>query len=357
METLRCLTEGNDWLEEQNFGQLQKIVCGLSWKSLEEEILDHPENIDSVDALGRTPLLWASARGDAASVATLLSHGANPNILDKQLAPPVSYAADRDHALCVRLLLEAGAEPDPFLPNGYKGGSALNCAARNATDPLILKTLLDFGADIESCGVDGRTALIHAARMDNTAFVMLLLQYGADLNVSSTANQTPLTTAVINNSHNVLRLLLDRWAEYSECPRLKGPHLLQITALYADIKTMQILTQTDHFQLKYDRNFSLGDFAERLKGRHDVSEKLVEAFDELLSVINAEPKARVDEQDFIEKGFASWHSSQVGSCCGSEKSKTSPRYADFDEVDEQIGGFENDSFTLEDAVEKLRLNE
>ncbi|KAI9675828.1 MAG: hypothetical protein M1829_003254 [Trizodia sp. TS-e1964] len=275
VDTLRCLTEGNDWLDEQNFSLLHKIVCGLSLKSLEQEILAQPKNIDCVDALGRTPLLWASARGDATSVATLLLHGADPNILDNQLAPPVSYAADRGHAICVRLLLEAGAEPDPVMPNGYKGGSALNCAARNATDPLILKTLLDFGADIESSGVDGRTSLIHVARTDNVTFAILLLEYGADLNAISTSNQTPLTTAIINNSHNVLSLLLERWDEYSECPRLKGPHLLQIAALYADVYTLKILSRTNHFQINYDKDFLLGDFAERLKGRHDVSDELL----------------------------------------------------------------------------------
>lgn len=249
---------------------MHKIICGLSLGSLDEALLANPESIDGTDALGRTPILWAAAQGDATKVATLLSHGADPNILDHQLAPPVSYAADRSHAVCVRLLLEAGAETDPVLPNGHVGGSALNCAARNAIDPLVLKTLLDFGADIESAGVDGRTYLIHVARTDNASFAMLLLEYGADLNAISVSNQTPLTTAIVNNSHNVLRLLLEHWTEYSECPRLKGPHLLQVAALYGDVETLHILAQTDHFRLKYDKDFCMGDFSERLKDRHDV---------------------------------------------------------------------------------------
>ncbi|KAJ5381152.1 ankyrin repeat containing protein [Penicillium cataractarum] len=351
LEALYCLTQGSDWIEEQNFNLIHKIVCGLSQKSLEKQIIAEPESIDCQDALGRTPLLWAAARGDAASVAILLAHGANPDMLDHQLAPPVSYAADRNHTVCVRLLLEAGAETDPILPNGYIGGSALNCAARNASDPLILKTLLDFGADIEAAGVDGRTSLIHAARTDNASFAMLLLEYGADINATSSSNQTPLTTAVINNSHNVLRLLLERWAEYSECPRLKGPHLLQIAALYADIETLHILTQTDHFRMKHDKNFSVGDFVERLKQRYDVSEKLIQSFEDFLTVINTEPKYTQDEQDLMEKGFMSWHSSRVGSHCGSELANCSPPYYDFDEIDSP------DSDTFEDALEKLDISE
>lgn len=271
--------------------------------SLEEEIISHPEYIDAVDALGRTPLIWAAARGNEHFVALLLGAGADSNTLDIQWTGAVSYAAERDHTICVRLLLEAGAEPDPLLPGGIRVGSALNCAARNATRPLILKTLLDFGADVEASGVECITSLIHAARTDNASFAMLLLEYGADINATSTLGQTPLTTAIAYNSHDVLQLLLDRWFEYSACPRLKGPHLLQIAALYADIKTVHILTTTNHFKLKYDRSYLAGDFATRLRQRSDVTEKLVGAFEELISIIDKEPDDRKDMQSLMESGL------------------------------------------------------
>ncbi|KAF2248031.1 hypothetical protein BU26DRAFT_428101, partial [Trematosphaeria pertusa] len=79
---------------------------------LEEAIPQHLDEIDALDALGRTPLTWAAARGDSRAVALLLAHGANPDILDIQLSGGVSYAAQRNHLTCVRLLLEAGALPD-----------------------------------------------------------------------------------------------------------------------------------------------------------------------------------------------------------------------------------------------------
>lgn len=273
--------------------------------SLEEEIMLQPQDVDAVDALGRTPLIWAAARGNEQFVALLLGAGANPNTLDRQWTGAVSYAAERDHVVCVRLLLEAGAEPDPVLPTGIKVGSALNCATRNATDPLILKTLLDFGADVEASGVEGITSLIHAARTDNVSFAILLLEYGADINAISTPGQTPLTTAIAYNSHEVLQLLLDRWSEYVECPRLKGPHLLQIAALYADIATVDILTKTNHFMLSYDRTYIAGDFATRLRQRSDVTEKLIIAFEGLISIISQEPDSRKSTPSLMECGLLS----------------------------------------------------
>ena len=84
--------------------------------SLEEELIRHSEEIDTMDALGRTPLIWAAARGSDHNVALLLGAGADPNAMDIQFTTAVSYAAERDQAVCVRLLLEAGADPDPPLP-------------------------------------------------------------------------------------------------------------------------------------------------------------------------------------------------------------------------------------------------
>ena len=249
VEALMCLTQGDDFVNEQNYSILHKIILGLSMKTLEEEILHQPELINSRDTMNRTPLAWAACRGDDRAIVALLRHGAEVNTLDIQHSAPVCHAADRNYVTCVRLLLEAGANPNIAADSGHKVGDGLNTASRNASDPLILKTLLDFGARVDSCGVDGMTPLIHASRRDNASFAILLLEYGANINATNSAGQTPLTTAIAYNSHNVLRLLLDRWFEYSECPRLKGPHLIYIVSSNSDIYTMTILRDTDHLKL------------------------------------------------------------------------------------------------------------
>ena len=214
------------------------------------------------------------------------------------------YAAAQNHAACVRLLLEAGADPDPQLKGlQMQRGSPLNCAARIASDPLVLKTLLDFGADVESCGAEGRTSLLHAARSDNIDFAILLLDYGANINATTSTGQTALTTTITHNSHNVLRLLLDRWQEFSSCPRLKGPHLLQVTATYADLETIRILACVDHFAISYDRTYTHGDFESRLRQRPFVDAGLADGFAELLSVIDSCPTAQEAKETLLETGL------------------------------------------------------
>ena len=303
VEALRCLTQGSDFIDEQNYTLLHRIVLGLSMQDLGEELIRHPDDINKTDAMGRTPLAWAACRGDEKAIVILLQHGARVNTLDVQHSGIVGHAADRSYATCVRLLLEAGANPDIAAAHGHNVGNPLNVAARNASDPMIIKTLLDFGADVESCGVDAITSLIHASRRNNVSFATILLEYGANINAVSAAGQTPLTTAVTFNSHNVLQLLLDRWFEYSICPRLTGPHLLQIVALYADAKTMGILMATDHLKLKYDEKYTLGDFKTRLRERADASVKLELAFTELLRVIKQGPEEAHPEVAGLEAGL------------------------------------------------------
>ena len=101
----------------------------------------------------------------------------------------------------------------------------------------------------------------------------------------------------------MLQLLLDRWSEYSECPRLKGPNLLQIVALYGGLETMAILAATDHLSLKYDNTYFLGDFQSRLNTRPDATEKLRQAFEDLLIVIQHRPPMRQDSKNLMESGL------------------------------------------------------
>jgi hypothetical protein len=176
---------------------------------------------------------------------TLLSWGADSNNMDEKLNTPLTLAANQNHAVCVRLLLEAGALPDPQLPPGVKFGTPLNCAARNARDPVLSKTLLDFNADIEASGVDGvRCCMSQEATAPHTpCFFSNTARTSTRLRKADRRrSRRPSSTTTL------LKLLLERWFEYNECPRLTGPNLLEIVARYADVETMLLLTAEEHLR-------------------------------------------------------------------------------------------------------------
>lgn len=290
IEILRYISRDSDYIDAQDFAPIHKIVLGLSLHNLETEVLRDPDNVDIRDAMGRTALEWAAARGDDRAVITFLSFGAEPTITDNKFNTPLTLASNQGHTSCVRLLPEAGASANPVHASGVRFGSPLNCAARNASDPLLIKTLLDFDADVEASGVDGVTPLLHVARGKPVSFAKLLPDYGANINATSNDGRTALTTAIIHNNHSVLRLLLDRWFEYSECPRLKGPHFLDLIMEHADIETMAILPAATHVQIRGDNNYVLAKSAAQLRKRLDLTDPMISAFERLLDAIRETPK-------------------------------------------------------------------
>ncbi len=282
VDDLSCIAN-KDWVEEQNFPLLHLIVLELHGKDLEQALAENPGEVDREDAMGRTALNWAAARGDDRSLATLLRYGADPNILDCQFSGPLSYAAEKNHTLCVSMLLKAGALPDPVIPGSQRVGSPLNCATRNASDPKLISALLNYGADVEASGVDGRTPLMHAARTNKNEFVRLLLvDYKANRYAVSAAGETPLSIAITNNSNRALVhlcYLVSRFSAWSPS------HLLALAAQFANVRTMTILCAVQCIEVKDGSNFDTRPFEKILRQRHDWSERLEHAFQQLINII------------------------------------------------------------------------
>ena len=71
-EALMCLTQGSDFVSEQNYTQLHKIVLGLSMMDLEEEIIRKPDEVNTTDIMDQTALVWAACHGDDRAIVILL---------------------------------------------------------------------------------------------------------------------------------------------------------------------------------------------------------------------------------------------------------------------------------------------
>ncbi|KAI1373935.1 ankyrin repeat-containing protein-like protein [Hypoxylon crocopeplum] len=298
-EQVKDLLAGSDFIDEQKFPQVHKIVLQLSLRSLEEELLSNPFAVFETDARGRTALFWAAARGDERSTVTLLGRGADPNATDHDGRVPLHLAAESGRAGSIRLLLEAGAHTDPASP---KRTPPLVLIGQHG-DIITLKTMLDFNPNIEARSPDGETALLAVARRQTAAHALLLLEHNANPNAAMNDGKTPLTAAITYNNGGILQVLLDRWNRYITCPRLAGPNLLNIVADYADVETIRILSAAEHLRLRRDKQYALAaDSAERMRKRPNVSDELIAAFDDLLAMITRDD-ADDDKDSLLESGL------------------------------------------------------
>ncbi|XP_030077016.1 ankyrin repeat and SOCS box protein 16 [Microcaecilia unicolor] len=160
----------------------------------------------------------------------LLKCGANPNILSEDGSAPLHLCTSLETLECAQLLLEFGASVNLttrdrrmtplhvaakhglekhvnlYLCNGAnfslrnrEGETALNTACASADDPqkaskyyLVVKKLVDGGADVRMAGRKDHTPLHNACGNCHHQIVDLLLQHGAEVNAVNCAGYAPL---------------------------------------------------------------------------------------------------------------------------------------------------------------------
>jgi uncharacterized protein len=160
----------------------------------------------------------ASGRLSAADLVTLLlKHGADPNgalrapLLMRQHnggdpalgngATPLMRAAKALDLGLMQTLLEHGADPSLSMANGNTPLmvtlTGRGAATLRADTPMFhaVQLLLDHGADINAAAANGET-LLHRGVTRGDAFVRLLVERGARLDLTDEGGRTPLDVAL-----------------------------------------------------------------------------------------------------------------------------------------------------------------
>ncbi|RMZ91406.1 hypothetical protein DV736_g1357, partial [Chaetothyriales sp. CBS 134916] len=130
-------------------------------------------------------------------------------VSDEYGETPLSWAALQGHEVVVKLLLEKGAELDS---KDEYGETPLSWAALQGHE-VVVKLLLEKGAELDSKSKSGQTPLSWAAQGGHEAVVKLLLEKGAELDSKSKSGQTPLSRAAQGGHEAVVKLLLEKGAE------------------------------------------------------------------------------------------------------------------------------------------------
>ncbi|VEL12892.1 unnamed protein product [Protopolystoma xenopodis] len=121
--------------------------------------------VDTQDANGFTPYLWACANGQKAAVELLLYHGADPMLTGDNGENGLLLAASRGHYDVALYLLRAGIPVDV---SDELCNTALMFAT-SANHIAIVSLLLEWGADLTLQNAEGWTAYDFAVKRGSRA--------------------------------------------------------------------------------------------------------------------------------------------------------------------------------------------
>ena len=156
---------------------------------------------------GETVLMNASRTGRVDAIKLLLDRGANVNAKESERGQTaLMWAVLENHADAVKLLLARGAAINAKTTARTIKGEYTPARPAAASGPGIIRQRALPTAE------GGMTALLFAVRDGNAPMTRLLLDSGADIQLASANDTSPLIIAILNGQTEIASYLLNRGA-------------------------------------------------------------------------------------------------------------------------------------------------
>ena len=178
------------------------------------KLLQDGADINATDGRGRTAVMAATYENKADMVKALINKGADINIRDNNLNNVLLYAGASGYLDIVKLAIDAGA--DTKLTNRF-GGTALIPASERGHVEVVQELLTQSDVDVNHINSLHWTALLEAIILGNGGvrhqnIVQLLVNHGADVNISDGDGSTPLNHAQQKGFKEIADILIEAGA-------------------------------------------------------------------------------------------------------------------------------------------------
>ncbi|KAJ7269766.1 ankyrin repeat-containing domain protein [Mycena rebaudengoi] len=205
-----------------------------------------------------SPLELCAAEGYIEGVCALLENGV-------AMGGALQSAVIGGHVVMVRLLLEKGANIDL---NDDEHATALHIASRKGHVEIV-RLLLERGAGVNIYDSQDETALYMAAEAGHVEVVRLLLERGADVNARAEQTSSALQAAASSGNIEVVRLLLEKGADINAQGGRYGSALHGASS-YENIELVRFLLQNGADINAYDDHFGNALQEASLRGQTEI---------------------------------------------------------------------------------------
>jgi len=183
MKELKQMRAADFFSDSAQRALAQAVERGNTEKAM--AALHQGADVNAIGKDGMTPLFWALAKQNIHGFRFLLEQGANPNIVvdlprnfqDRQ-AGAMEMAAQLEESSYLRALLAHGGDPNTIVNSSWNMPVLYRAIMSRRPDNVLL--LLEFGADIDYRDNAGKTPLIQATTARMFEIALLLLKEGAD---------------------------------------------------------------------------------------------------------------------------------------------------------------------------------
>ena len=274
----------NDNLDGMGFSTLHKIILGVLYKDLRMVLEAATDLVNTTDSRGRTPLHWAVLCDNAVAVETLLAFDADPNIIDREDYLAIDFV--RSSLICKSLL---DAKSQIRCNPGKKGRCALHYAVITGTPVEVIDLLIDAGADVNVTDTDRETPLMNAIFHGRIEMAERLIECGTDVNTSNiSSHENAIHFASSFDRPNLLPLILAKGGDYKSV-NIHGRDLGHCAARFAGLEFIQIMSRSSLPGLDLDKRDRDGKTAKDYMNERiiltDSEIGIHEAFEELAAYL------------------------------------------------------------------------
>ncbi|KAH7381185.1 ankyrin repeat-containing domain protein [Phaeosphaeria sp. MPI-PUGE-AT-0046c] len=224
-------------LDQQEFSLLHRIVLRLHGMNLRSYLDDIGKGLNAVDVNGRTPLLWASWRGDVEAVNLLLQAKADIDKQDRQGYTPLARACKAGHLRCVKLLLQFGSSLTA--PTGW-GAQPIHLASDNKEHGLaVVQELVRSGANPSAPSELG-SPLHNAANRGSLETVKYLISLGVDIDLVDQDGDSPAMVALMCSNQSIFCHLVEMGVRLNNV-RKTGENIIHIACWCASESAWKVL--------------------------------------------------------------------------------------------------------------------